>query len=269
MRIQLVGILLSLLCGCPLTAQTDEWELIGEFPIDKEEVWTVDGIGNVVVTHRDQLTKYAPDGKKLFEQSQKSFGRLEKIEPFNTLKFVCFSEQQQTICFFDNSLTALDGCLDLADYDILNATLFATSAQSDKLWVFDQVNSTLRLLSLNGLNQDQTVKNLGGIIQADRITQLVEIDNKLFFVDPESGVFIFDLYGTLILHVEVTPVSWVQFRANKLIMLMGSMFYIQDIHTQQTSTMKLPETGIREFCFQGETFYFRSDQKIFKYKFLL
>ena len=159
-----------LICGVlNVRAQSEQnqWEWLQNYPIGMDEVWVVDGIGNVIITHRDQLTKYGPDGKVLFEQSQKSFGRLEKIESFNTLKFVCFSEQQQTLCFFDNSLTALEKCIELADYDILNATHFATSGQSDKLWVFDQVNSTLRLLSLNGLNQDQAIKNLGGIINAE------------------------------------------------------------------------------------------------------
>lgn len=254
-----------------ISAQSQEvdWKLVQSYPIEKAAVWTVDGIGNVITTKRDQLTKYGANGKILFEQSQKSFGRIDKIEPFNTLKFVAFSEQQQTLCFFDNSLTVMDHCIELADYDILNATQFATSGQSDKMWVFDQVNSTLLLLSLNGLNQDQRIKNLMGILNSENIAQMIEIENKLFFLDTTSGVFMFDLYGTLINKIEKSNLKWIQFKGDNALLLSNSGLIIYNYITRKEETIALPSGDFYEFNFDGNSIYFRSETSIQKFEFLL
>jgi len=250
-------------------SQEIEWKLVQDFPIEKDEVWAVGAIGNVIITKKDQLTKYDNNGKVLFEQSQKSFGRLDKIEPINALKFVAFSEQQQTLCFFDNSLTMMESCIDLSDFDILNATQFATSGQSDKLWVFDQVNSTLSLLSLKGLNQQQQIKNLMGILNAENITQMVEIENKLFFVDKENGIFVFDLYGTLINKIELKNVQWMQAKDDNLLILSNGALIIHNYITMKEQSINLPSVNFYEFKFDGQAIYFRSETKIQKFEFVL
>lgn len=261
--------MLSCILTSSFFAQEVEWKLVQDFPIENEEVWTVDVIGNVITTKRDQLTKYGPTGNVLFEQSQKSFGRLDKIEPVNTLKFVAFSEQQQTLCFFDNSLTVMESCIELADFDILNATQFATSGQSDKLWVFDQVNSTLLLLSLQGLNQEQQIKNLMGILNAESITQMVEIENKLFFVDKENGIFMFDVYGTLINKIDLKNVQWIQCKDDNVLVLVNDQLIIHNFVTMGQQSIPLPSADFYEFKFDGQAIYFRSNTKIQKFEFLL
>lgn len=250
-------------------SQEMNWTLAQTFPIQKGDVWTVDGLGNVIIAKKDLLSKYNPSGKLLFEQSQKSVGRLNKIEPINTLKFVAFSEQQQTICFFDNSLTMMEKCLELSDYGVFNATQFTTSGQSNKLWVFDQVNSTLFLLILNKLNQNQSIKNLMGILDAQNITQMIEMDNKLFFVDSIKGVFVFDLYGTLIERVDLTGAKWVQSKDDNLLILNSDSITIYDLKTSKTSVVQLPSGSFHEFKFEENCVYLRSATSIQKFDFLL
>jgi len=242
---------------------------LNDFPILVEEVWAVDGIGNVIVSNRDQLKKYSPDGKVLFEQSQKSFGRLDKIESMNTLKFVAFSSQQQTLCFFDNSLTVMEDCLELADYTILNATKFATSGQSDKMWVFDQVNSTLSLLSLSGLNQSQQISNLMGILNVEYITQMAEIENKLFFVDSTSGVFVLDVYGTLIHKIDIVGAKWIQFKDGNVLILKNDSLIIYNLRTTKQEIIQLPRDNYSEFLYNGKSIFFRFSTSIEKFEFLL
>jgi hypothetical protein len=242
---------------------------VQSFPIEKGDVWTVDGLGNVITTKRDQLAKYAPNGKLLFEQSQKSFGRLDKIEPINTLKFVAFSEEQQKLCFFDNSLTVMEKCIELGDYEILNATQFATSGQSDKLWVFDQVNSTLSLLVLNRLNQSQSVKNLMGILDAEHIVQMIEMQNKLFFVDDQQGIFIFDVYGTLLERINIPNVKWIHYKEDNLLLLTDNSLTIYELNTQKSTEILLPEGQYQEFKFDEDAVFLRSEISIQKFEFLL
>lgn len=245
------------------------FNLLHTFSIGEEDVWAIDGIGNVIVSNRDQLKKYNTDGKLLFEQSQKSFGRLDKIESMNSLKFVAFSAEQQTLCFFDNSLTVMENCLELSDYSILNATQFAVSGQSDKIWVFDQVNSTMSLLSLSGLNQNQQIKNMMGILNAENIIQMAEMENKLFFVDSISGVFILDLYGTLIQKIEMVGVKWIQFKDGNALMLKDNSLFIYNLSTSKQERVQLPKSDYTEFLYNGKSIFFRSKDTIEKFEFLL
>ena len=245
---------------------------IQTFDLPENAVWTIDGLDNLIISDKDKLSKYDKDGKLLFEQSQKSTGRFDELGMVNTLKFYAFSESQQSVCFFDNSLTMLDKCIDFSQYDFMNITAVASSSQSDKMWAFDQVNSTLNLLSLKGLQQSQQVKNLNGILDASNITQLLEWENKLFVLDSKKGVYIFDLYGTLMRFIAVKNAKWIQVKEGKIICLM-------DYALEFYSIEEKPDDVIIHYSFRyskpqkmllaSKHLYFQQDQKIFKAMFFL
>lgn len=242
------------------------------FDLPENAVWTIDGLDNFIISDKDKLSKYDKDGKLLFEQSQKSTGRFDELGMVNSLKFYAFSESQQSVCFFDNSLTMLDQCIDFSQYDFMNITAVSSSSQSDKMWAFDQVNSTLNLLSLKSLQQSQQVKNLNGILDASNITQLLEWENKLFVLDSKKGVYIFDLYGTLIRFIAVKNAKWIQIKNGVLICLMDYELILCSIEEK-------PDDLITHYSFKyskpqkmllaGRHMYFQQGQKIFKAMFFL
>ena len=240
---------------------------IKRFPIDVESDWTIDGLDNIIVIHRDRLTKIDDKGKVIFDQSQKSLGKIDKIEVVNSLKFIGFSEAQQMICFFDNSLSILDKCLDLSDYEVMNASQVAASAQSDKMWVLDQVNSSLLLISMKGLLQSQKVKNLHGILQVDHIIQMNEWDNKLFILDQENGIYIFDSYGTLIRFIEIANVKSIQFYNEYLVCLLeNELKFISLSDDNKPFSISLPYEQVQDFFVNDQYIYFRIPTEIIKTK---
>lgn len=240
---------------------------IKRFPIDVESKWTIDGLNNVIIVYHDRLTKINDKGKVIFDQSQKSIGKIDKIETVNLLKLIGFSEAQQLICYFDNSLTILDKCIDLSDYDVMNASKIAASAQSDKIWVLDQVNSSLLLISMKGLLQSQTVKNLNGILQVDHIIQMNEWDNNLFILDQENGAYIFDSYGTLIRFIEIAGVKSIQYYNDHLICLLeNELRFIPLTDDSKSFTISLPYEQVQDFFVNDQYFYFRIPTEIIKTK---
>ncbi|NBR57418.1 MAG: hypothetical protein EBU05_10385, partial [Chitinophagia bacterium] len=73
-------------------------------------VWNVDELQNLYLIQGNTLIKFDSSGKQLFSQSIKSIGNVAQIEPINALKIAVFSEEQQSICLFDNTLTLNGEC---------------------------------------------------------------------------------------------------------------------------------------------------------------
>ena len=248
---------------------TVQWKKRGEVNIGFEDVWSVDILGNVYSTDDRVINKYDTIGKLKFSQSIKSFGHLKDLQPINPMKVVGFSEEQQIICVLDNTLTLSDECIDLTRFDIGNASLIAVSGQSDKLWVVDQLNSKLLLLSLNYSSQFQEVKNLQGILNMAEILLVKEVNNELFIADAKGKIYQFDIYGSLLSVYEYIGLKDILVKDNTLIILTNNQLILRNMLTNEKKIMNLPMKDISELELSGNYFYFRAENKIVKYSLIL
>ncbi len=255
-----------LITSVSISAQdTLNWKLCGEVPIAEDDIWSVDVLGNVYVSNYKKITKYDSTLRVRFSQSIKSFGRLSAIEPMNTMKLVVFSEEQQSICILDNTLTLSEACIDLSLHAILNATKIAISAQPDKLWVFDQLNSRLQLMSLGSVKQSQEVRNMQGITGIGELVKMEENQNDLYVSDRLGQIFIFDIYGTLKWSVAASNLSDFTVYDGYLVRIIDNQLFVHKGEEQMLDPRPLPVLGIRELHFSGGFYYFRTADKILKY----
>lgn len=253
----------STLFSLPVAGQLEN--IINEFSLPQDALWMVDGLDNVIVANKDKLTKYNPQGKVLFEQSHKANGMYDKIEMVNSLKFYAFSEDQQIVAFFDNSLSRLEQSIDLSDYDIINANLVASSVQSDKIWVYDQVNTNLHLIAMNGELQSQEIKNLRGILGYNSIHQMSEIDGRLYLVDSTKGVYILDHYGTLINFVETKGVRQVMLYKGLLFLLKDRQIAFYGLRDAKLIDLAMTfKEDVTAFYVNSTFLYFRIGDKLVK-----
>jgi hypothetical protein len=248
---------------------TVQWKKRGEIKIGFEDVWSVDILGNIYSTDDRVINKYDSIGKLKFSQSIKSFGHLKDLQPINPMKVIGFSEEQQIICVLDNTLTLSDECVDLTRFDIGNASLIAVSGQSDKLWVLDQLNSKLLLLSLNHSSQFQEVKNLQGILNMAEILLIKEVNNELFLADAKGKIYQFDVYGSLLSVYEHPGLKDILVKDNNLIILTNNQLILSNMLSNEKKIMNLPMKGVSEVELSGNYFYFRAENKIVKYSLIL
>jgi hypothetical protein len=254
---------LSFLLGAMTWTFSQSLSFVRELKMNDQSVWLVDGTKNIVVATNNNLSKYSKEWKLLFEQSQRKSGDITQIGMVNSLKLFTFSENQQLICFYDNSLSSMEKCIDLSDYDLMSVSLVASSGQSDKIWAFDQVNSTLNLLTFNGLYQKQQLKNLQGLLQTEHLTQLLEWENKLCLLDSQKGVYIFDNYGTFVRLVEMTNVKKIQLYKNYLIGLKDEQLHFVSLMDESSFTLDLPYSTVQNFFFSDNQLYLQTlDQLI-------
>ena len=257
---------LAFLSASMLSAQDSlAWHFYGEIPIASNDTWSVDVLENIYVVSDKNLTKYDSTMKVSFTQSIKSLGRLSACEPMNTMKVITFSEEQQSVCVLDNTLTLSETCIDLSLYDVFNATQIAVSSQPDKLWVFDQLNSRLLLLSLGSVKQSQDVGNMQGITGIGEIVKMEENQNELYISDRLGQIFVFDLYGTLKWAIGKSEMNDFTVHDGYLVRIVGDKIMIHKGGEEKLDPRNLPTVGIKEIHISSGFYYFRTADKILKY----
>lgn len=159
-------------------------------------VWNVDELQNLYLIQGNTLIKCDSSAKQMFSQSIKSIGNISQIEPINALKIAVFSEEQQCICLFDNTLSLNGECNYLDKFGIRNAKLIARSNRSNLFWIYDQFNSTLLLIDIISNKTIQKVENIKGqLFKSDRETEVEKIqeyNNHLYLVDSKETIYEFD-----------------------------------------------------------------------------
>lgn len=186
-----------------------QWEMKWTIPCDSLTVWDIDQASFSIVCSQNNIIKRDQNGKKICEQSIKSIGAITKIDAANIFKLALFSENQQQICFLDNVLTIQDECVDLSKFDIQFAQTFSYTAQNDRLWVYDQLNSSIKLITHQTVEQ-QFIQNLRSLLPYSIVSQLVEWENELYLIDDTGKVHHFDLFGSLVGTIELPSAGWTQ-----------------------------------------------------------
>lgn len=246
-------------------SQENDWKLEKEIALSKEGVWSVDEFNNVYIAENNTLTKTDSIGQLKFKQSIKSFGNLSAIEIINSMKIVVFSEEQQSIGFFDNTLTQSDNSIDLSELNIVNARIISRSSQQEKLWVLDQQNSTLFLISLNRSNQFQEISNLSGLLNLNDIRFIKEEKNQLFIADKSGKICLFDVYGSLKNCFNFPRFDALTFKGDFIIGCQNDQIEFFNTKNLETKKLLFPIKGVKECKLSGNYFYFRTDNKIYKY----
>lgn len=242
------------------------WKKRVSYELDSNEVWSVDGIGNVFTSKEGVINKYDTIGGLRFSQSIKSMGNMSQMLPINSMKLVHFSEEQQTLCYLDNTLSPTDDCLELAGRDIVNASMVAASSRPDLFWVFDNLNSKLILMALDNVSQkQQEIENLAGILDIENISQILERDSKLYLVEDHKGVYVFDIYGSLLNHYDQESINRIDARGQTLYMLFEKVLKRTIYETNYQQTIPLPIEGITDFRYSNQYYYFRTSQHVHKF----
>jgi len=260
--IHILSFLFTFLCAVCTWSQT--FIEVARYPIQKNTAWTVDGLENIITTHSTTIKKYDKNGALLFEQGNKQIGSCKNIGQINFLKFYVFSEEQQLICFYDNSLSPLEKCIDLSDLEFINVQLIEYSQQTGVFWIFDQFNSTLSQLPLDGTKRFHTIKNIKGTLSVNYPTQLIEFGNKLFMLDEYKKIYVFDRFGSFLERIDIPTTQWIQVNSLYLICLVGSQLKFINLNNQKTIDIDIQYNNVETFIIRGDFIYFHTENELIK-----
>lgn len=243
-------------------------EQVHRLPVSQEAIFTTDLLENIYLSEDGSIHKYDSTGTLRYTQSIKSNGRLTEIEVINSMKIIQFSDEQQRICFFDNTLSKTENCIDLADLGIYNAQHIAASNRPEKLWVFDGTNSRLILIDLspNKLQQIEST-NLKGVLNLTEVKKIIERESRLYLFDQQQGIFIFDLYGTLIDLIEEKNLIDFTVMDQTILAITSDQLLVIDPIRRKKQAIELPIHHLRSIKTANKRLFLQTDDFVYKYRF--
>jgi hypothetical protein len=168
----------------------------------------------------------------------------------------------------DNTLTNYSNCLELDNFGIEYGTFTSVSNRPNNFWVYDQLNSMLLLLNING-KTEQKISNLKHTIGFNNVDYLFERNNVLYLYDASKGMFSFDLYGTLIYFDAQLDMESVVISDDNIFYLNKDLLIVYNIKSRIKKEFNSPIEGVTKIDKLGNHFYFKKGNKIFKYQLVL
>ena len=198
-------------------SDTTHWSLQGRF-----DRFTTDDLGNLYTLQGNDLDLYDRTGRHLAHNSLNTFGAIDRIDAFSSLKPLIFSRAQAQLALLDNTLSIQGPVLDLTSAGWPTVAIACMGVQN-RFWFFDEREGALVRTDaqLRPLANSGRLDQLLGVLP--RPTYMEEANDRLYMVDPDNGVFVFDLFGTPLRTLPITGARHVDVRD-------GGVWYVANNH---------------------------------------
>lgn len=200
----------------------------------KYDLVATDPLGYIYAVQGDVIFKFNDKGDTLYRQSVKQYGKVTSIDAAQSMRILFNFSDQQVVGFTDNTLSWHGTPKRLNTNQITFPTAICQSFLNNDLWVYD--DASLSLLKTNSnLEVIQRNENMPSIVgQSFNPIQMLERNDKLYVVDSISGIFVFDLFGSLARHFPIEGVQQIDIRNEKLYYLKNKKVFYYD-HLEMTS----------------------------------
>ncbi|MEL6942459.1 MAG: hypothetical protein AAFO82_07310, partial [Bacteroidota bacterium] len=160
------------------------------------------------VTLDNRLLKIDAKGEQQFEYSNSLLGDITLVDVTDPLNIAIYYADYQTLVLLDRNLTELQ-IISLFELGFGQVTAIGIS-NNQNIWLYDENDFKLKRINRQGkvvLESGDLSMNIGQSIQP---AQLLERNNKIFINDPDQGIFVFDLFGQYLYHLDIKKLSTFQ-----------------------------------------------------------
>ena len=217
--------------------------------------FSVDNFGRVYLCENDIISQHFSQNDTIYTTSLKSF-RPTSIESSKSFRTLVFDQDRSVLHFYDNTLTDINGEIDLVSIGLQQPLLVCESFAGNTFWVLD--GGLMRLVKLNReLEIISQTENLVSIFDNDNPpSQMIEQNDYLYILIPSKGVAIFDIFGTFI-KIYPTRATNIGVLNNYLLLQDGRTIEAVSNIAFLTAdfTYKIPE-NVMKFAFSNSKVYF-------------
>jgi hypothetical protein len=172
-----------------------------------------DKMGNIYQISGMKITKISSDLKPIQSNSIFSNGTISSFDSRNPLQLMLFYKQQQEIILLDNTLSQTN-TINLSFFELID--LACSSNRDNSFWLYSITTQSLLKTDKAGKVTNR-FKNIAQLIQKDiNPTQLVEYENEVYLLDPNEGLFVFDLYGNYVKRIQLENAENIKFYQKKV-----------------------------------------------------
>ncbi len=236
-------------------AAADSFNLIHTLPLESK--WfAVDKLQQVyLVSARNELFKFGPDGTEQFRYNNNTRGELAYVDATDPFNLLLFYPELQGVATLDRTMNE-SGWLLLFSARIVNATAVAL-APDNNIWVYDQATFQLRKIAQDGSLLATTDNLSAQLASPPYARQAIARENLVYLYDPGQGVFIFDNFGQFHLLLELPGYNQIQVVDGRLLLFRPGGFQAYSLDGLRHKGMPLPEAAkeARQAVWQGRRLY--------------
>jgi hypothetical protein len=187
----------------------------------------MDRFGNLFLsTEQGSIIKYDSSYRKVLTYSSGYVLPVTSLDAGNNFRIFGFYKSGQRCLLLDRNFRLLNE-LDVNEW--AGNVSAAAYASDNSLWLFDEMDLSLSKIDPQ-LNQVTFTVKLPLIIRPDKfsVIQLEEYQNRLYLNNMENGVYVFDLFGNLLLQAEISTRHFFKFHGEKLFFI--DQNYVKSFH---------------------------------------
>jgi hypothetical protein len=244
-------ILLLMLLFCVQVHAQEKFQLLSTIQ-GSWDFFSTDNQGNIYAVKDDELIKFSRKGKELYRYSNKQLGKISAVDAGNMMRVIVFYREFSQVVFLDNTLSVNGEPLSFDKLGFQQVNLVASSFNNG-LWIYDQQNSSLLQLSSEYQVAQQT-QNLNALLNTElQPVSMVEYDNRVYLNDPESGILVFDIYGTYYKTVPAKKATFFQPLRDWVYYLKEGRIAAYNLKTTEETSFDLPASEALSFRLEVET----------------
>ncbi len=212
-----------------------------------------DVLENIYRVDQTELYKYDSQGKFQFRYSDKQLGVISSIDVTYPLRPLVLYADLNYVILLDNTLSNNRGNINLVKHEIGLAQAACSSVQNH-FWFYDAMQFALIRTNEN-FNQVSTSGNLSQILGIDLNPNfMVEFANRVYLNNPETGILVFDIFGTYIKTIPLKGLEQFQVFEDEIV-----YFENQRLYQYNTKLFQAREIEINP---NAENAYFWKDRII-------
>lgn len=209
-----------------------------------------DNLYNVYAISGPEIVKYNTEGKRTFEFSDRQMGDVESLDVTYPLRpLVCYLELNYVI-LLDNTLSNNRGRINLTNSSIGLPTIGCSSVQNH-FWFYDAMNFSLIRLNEN-FNVVVTTGNLSQVLRTELDPNFaVEFANRVYLNDPETGILVFDIFGTYIKTIPIKGLREFQVTGEEIVYFKDNNLHFYRARDYSETKLELPVRCSEAFVFEN------------------
>lgn len=227
-----------------------------------------DELGNVFVLSKSgQLKKYNAnlDSMGVFNEVRR-YGKLYSISADNSLRSLLYFKEYRIILVLDRLMQVVNK-IDIRKANIFQAQAI-TQGYDNTIWVYDEQESRLKKLDLNGKLLFETADLRLVFNETLRPSTIFDAAGFVHVYDDQKGLFVFDYYGALKNRIALIGWTSVQALGKKIIGLKNGKIMVYTPGDIDIKEIELPDHLSKgdQFRFTSNALYVRDSTGISQYE---
>lgn len=215
-------------------------KLLSERSLRDARLISTDEIGNVYIVYEDNsLVQYNEKGDSITNFRGIQNGRLAHIDTRNPLKLLLFYPDFSKIVVLDRMLSLK------TEIDLRQMRLFQVAAvgmgMDGNIWVYDVNNVQLLKIDeqMNVINRSDDLRS--AIQSFPEPISLQESERKIYLLDPNFGVYVFDQFAAFLNQIALPKVSNLQLYGSQMLYTANDQLINFNPINNTTKIIELPK----------------------------